>query len=225
MLELKIEKREEIGKPHKLRKAGFLPAVFYGKKEKAIPISISVRDFEKLYKKAGESTVVFLSGIGEPKESLIHDVDFDPVSGIPRHVDFYIIEKGTKVHVNVPLEFIGESQAVKGQGGNLVKVLHSIEIEVAPKDLPQHLDVQISGLIDFTSRVVAKDIKLPEGARLITKSDEVVALVAEAVEEKEEEVAAPDLSAIEVEKKGKKEEKEDEASGDKPAEAGKKEGK
>jgi large subunit ribosomal protein L25 len=204
MLELKIEKREDIGKPNKLRNEGVMPAVFYGKKEEATPISVSSRDFEKVYKEAGESTVITLTGVGEPKEVLVQDVDFHPVKNIPRHVDFYVLEKGAKVQVNVPLEFVGESSAVKG-GGNLVKALHDIEIKVAPKDLPKALEVDISGLVDFTTRVTAKDIKLPESAELITKEDEVVALVAEAVEEKEEEVAAPDLDSIEVEKKGKEE--------------------
>ena len=114
-------------------------------------------------------------------------------------------EKGAKVQVNVPLEFVGESPAVKG-GGNLVKALHDIEIKVAPKDLPKSLDVDITGLVDFTIRVLAKDIKLPESAELVTKEDEVVALVAEAVEEVIEEVVVPDLDSIEVEKKGKEEE-------------------
>ena len=205
MLELKIEKREDIGKPHKLREDGFLPAIFYGKKEEATPISVSAREFEKVYKEAGESTVITLTGLGEPKEVLVQSVDFHPVKNIPRHIDFYALEKGAKVQVNVPLEFVGESPAVKG-GGNLVKALHDIEIKVAPKDLPKSLDVDITGLVDFTIRVLAKDIKLPESAELVTKEDEVVALVAEAVEEVIEEVAAPDLDSIEVEKKGKEEE-------------------
>lgn len=205
MLELKAEKREEIGKPKKLREVGVLPAVFYSAKEESTPVSVSYRDFEKVYKQAGESTVITLSGIGKPKEVLIHDVDFDPVTSVPRHADFYVIEEGKKVQVKVPLEFTGEAPAVKELGGNLVKVLHDIEIEVPPKDLPQHLEVDISGLADFTSRVFVKDIKLPASAELITKEDEVVALVAEAVEEVIEEVAAPDLESIEVEEKGKKE--------------------
>jgi large subunit ribosomal protein L25 len=205
MLELKIIKREEIGKPNKLRAKGFLPAVFYGKKEIATPISVLASDFEKVYKKAGESTVITLTGVREPKEVLVHDVDFHPVKNIPRHIDFFVLEKGAKIEVDIPLEFIGESPAVKG-GGNLIKVLHDIEIRVIPKDLPQHIDVDISGLIDFSSRIIAKDIKLPKSAELITKEDEVVALVAEQIEEKEEEVVAPDLESIEVEKKGKKEE-------------------
>lgn len=211
MLELKIEKRKNIGKTQELRESGVLPAVFYGKKEKATPISLLASDFEKVYKVAGESTVIVLNGIGEPKEVLIQAVDFHPVTNLPRHIDFYVLEEGAKVHIKIPLEFIGESPAVKGLGGNLIKVLHDIEIKVAPKDLPKSLVVDISGLVDFTNKIFAKDIKLPKSAELITKEDEVVALVSEAVEEKEEEAVAPDLASIEVEKKGKEETEEGQA--------------
>lgn len=211
MLELKIEERKNIGKTQELRKSGVLPAVFYGKKEKATPVSLLASDFERVYKEAGESTVIVLRGVGEPKEVLIQDVDFHPVSDLPRHIDFYVLEKGAKVQVDIPLEFTGESPAVKGLGGNLVKVLHEIKIKVAPKDLPKSLEVDISGLIDFTNKILAKDIKLPGSAELITKEDEVVALVSEVVEEIEEEVIAPDLASIEVEKKGKEEVEESQA--------------
>jgi len=111
----------------------------------------------------------------------------------------------------VPLEFTGESRAIKELGGNLVKVLHNIEIKVSAKDLPQHIEVDISGLIDFTCKVMAKDIKLPKSAELVTKSDEVIALVAKVSEEKEEEIETPNLDSIEVEKKGKKEDDEKES--------------
>lgn len=211
MLELKIEKRKNIGKTQELRESGVLPAVFYGKKEKATPISLLASDFERVYKVAGESTVIVLNGVGEPKEVLIQAVDFHPVTNLPRHIDFYVLEEGAKVHIKIPLEFIGESPAVKGLGGNLIKVLHDIEIKVAPKDLPKSLVVDISGLVDFTNKIFAKDIKLPKSAELITKEDEVVALVSEAVEEKEEKAVAPDLASIEVEKKGKEEKEEGQA--------------
>ena len=91
MLELKIKKREVSENLKKLRKNGILPAVFYGKKEKAEPISLQARDFKKIWKKAGETTVITLSGVGDSKEALIHSIDFDPVSDIPLHIDFYII--------------------------------------------------------------------------------------------------------------------------------------
>ena len=160
-----------------------------------------------MLKEAGESTVVVLSGIGNTKEALIHDVDVDPITGEPRHADFYIIEKGKAVVVRVPLEFEGSAPAIKELGGTLVKTLHEIEIEALPANLPHNIVVDISSLIDFDSQILAQDIKLPDGVTLVTALTEVVALASEAKEEEEEteETATPDLESIEVEKKGKEE--------------------
>jgi len=205
MLTLTIEKRDKIGKASKRRARGMMPAVFYGRKETSTPISVVERDFEKVWKEAGESSVIALTGAGEDKEALIQDVDFHPVSGRPRHADFYIIEKGKKVTVKVPLDFVGEAPAVKTLGGTIVKVIHELEIEVLPKDLPQSIEVDISKLEDFESRILVSDLKLPEGAVALLPTDEVVALATEVVEEEEPVEEAPDLSEIEVEKKGKQE--------------------
>ncbi len=179
-----------------------MPAVFYGKKEKSTPISITKSKFKKIWKEAGESSVIELSGKGIEAEALIQDVDFDPVTDEPRHADFYVFEKGKKISINAPLEFVGVSPAVKDLGGTLVKVMYELEIEAMPKDLPHSINVDISSLVNFDSIISAKDIKLPEGVFLITKPDEVIASVYEAKEEVEE--AAPvDLASIEVQKKGK----------------------
>jgi large subunit ribosomal protein L25 len=216
MATLQIRKREKTGKQvKKLRKDGELPAVLYGPKEKAVSISMALSDFLRVFKNAGESTVISLVGLDDEKEALVQDVDVDPVSGIPRHVDFYAIEKGKKVTVDVPLEFIGVSSAVKELGGSLVKVLHEIEVEAMPKDLPHSIEVNIEPLKDFESQVLAKELVLPAGVTLMTGPEEVVALVSEAVEEPEEPVATPDLESIEVEKKGK--ESEEESSGEEQA--------
>ena len=182
-------------------------AVLYGHKEVSTPISVSLMDFKKVWKEAGESSVISLSGVGEEKEALIHDVDFEPITGEPRHADFYIIEKGRKVQVKVPLNFIGIAPAVKEMGGILVKVIHEVEVEAIPKDLPHEIEVNISKLENFESKIEVKDITVPTGVKIVAKPDEVVALVSEAKEE-ELEVApeAVDLSAIEVEKRGKEEE-------------------
>ena len=209
MFKLKVQKRDLKESVKALRQASQVPAVFYGPKEPSTPIKMSLVDFKKAWKTAGESTVVSLEGNGIDAEVLIHDVDLDPVTDVPIHVDFYAIEKGKKLSVDVPLEFTGVSPAVKDLGAVLVKVLHDIEIEALPKDLPHKLEVDISGLLNFDSVITAMDIKLPEGVTLKVKPEEVVASVYEPKEEVAE--AAPvDLTAIEVEKKGK-EAKEGEA--------------
>ena len=202
MFKLKVEKRDLKESLDALRKSGKLPGVFYGPKDPSTPIKMSLADFKKAWKTAGESTVVSLEGPGIDADVLIHDVDLHPVTDVASHVDFYAIEKGKKLSVDVPLEFIGVSPAVKDLGAVLVKVVHDVEIEALPKDLPHKLEVDISTLLNFDSVITAKEIKLPAGVTLKVKPEEVVASVYEPKEEVVE--ATPiDLSAIEVEKKGK----------------------
>ncbi|MDP1625172.1 MAG: 50S ribosomal protein L25 [bacterium] len=213
---LNVEKRDINADLAALRKSGRMPAVFYGKKEASTPISIAVNDFIKAYKAAGESTVVILNGEGIEVESLIHDLDLHPVTSKPMHADFYVFEKGKTLKVGVPLDFVGVAPAVKDLGGTLVKVLHDLEVEALPKDLPHKIEVDITSLVDFKSVVTAKDVKLPHGVTLATGAEEIVASVYEPKDEPEEPVAPIDLSAIEVEKKGKeaKEGAEGEAAAD-----------
>lgn len=208
MLKLTIAKRE--GKAGSTRSSGSIPAVFYGPKAPSTSISVKGPEFLKVWRQAGESSIVTLTGLGgEDQDALIHDVVRDPVTEQVRHIDFYVIEKGKKVQVAVPLEFTGESAAVKTLGGNLIKVVHDLEIEALPKDLPHAIEVDISVLVDFDSQIKVKDIKLPTGVTAILDEDEVVALVAAAKEEVEEAPAVIDMAAIEIsEKKGKKEEEE-----------------
>lgn len=213
---LKVEKRDLKDDVAALRLAGKVPAVFYGKKEASTPISIATVDFIKAYKQAGESTVVILKGEGIEVESLIHDMDLHPVTGKPFHVDFYVFEKGKKIKVDVPLEFVGTSPAVKELGGTLIKVLHTVEIEALPKDLPHSIEVNIASLVDFKSVITAKEIALPSGVELAISADDIVASISEPKEEVEEVAAPIDLSTIEVAKKGKeaKEGAGEEAEGD-----------
>lgn len=208
MIKLKAELRDKSVKADEVRKSGKIPAVFYGKKEASTPIAINSVDFIKVWKEAGESSVITLETSEGPVESLIHDIDFDPLSGNPRHADFYVFEKGHKVKVEVPIEFEGISPAIKDLGGTLVKVIHALKIEAMPKDLPHNLVADISGLTEFNSQILAKDIPLPNGVELMENPEEVVALVAAPREEKEEETAPIDLSEIEVEEKGKKDTEE-----------------
>jgi large subunit ribosomal protein L25 len=201
MITLEVQKRDLKQSLGEIRKAGKIPAVFYGKKEVSTPVQLSQAIFEKTLKDAGESTILHLKGDDIDVDVLIHDVDLDPVTDKPRHADFYAIEKGKKLEVKIPLEFIGVAPAVKELSGILVKVMHEVEIEALPKDLPHTLPVDITKLVAFDSVITAGDLVLPEGVVLKVKPEEVVASV---YEPKEEVEAAPvDLSAIEVVKKGK----------------------
>lgn len=183
-----------------------IPAVFYGAKTPSTPIEISVNEFKKVWREAGETATVKLSVDGSNVDVLISEVQLDPIKNTPTHVDFLVVDMNKKISVAVPIEFIGVSPAVKAGLGVLVKVLYEVEVEALPKDLPQKLEVDIAPLVDLDSSLKASDIKLPSGVSLITKDTEILAAVAPHKEEKEAEPV--DLSKIEVEKKGKKEEEE-----------------
>jgi large subunit ribosomal protein L25 len=206
MLALKAKIRDVKEDLEALRKGGELPAVFYGAGKESTSISIPIVEFKKVWQKAGESSTVKISTPGGEVDTLIHEVQVDPVTDEPIHVDFLVIDMNKKIEVKVSLEFTGISEAVKSGLGTLVKVLHEVEIEALPKDLPHNLAVDISKLENLNSQILVSDIELPAGVVMITKGSEVVASIAEQKEEKEEVVAPVDLSEIEVEKKGKKEE-------------------
>jgi large subunit ribosomal protein L25 len=199
---LNVAKREETGKKlDKLRGSGVLPAVVYGPKHEAMSISLNAKEFEKVFREAGESSVLVLSGIGEDAEVLVQDVAYDPVKGLVQHVDFYAIEKGKEVTVNIPLEFVGEAPAIK-LGGSLTKALHEIEVTCKPSALPHEIVVDVSSLATFDDHIRVKDLDVPAGVKVENDPEETVAVVTEAKEEPVEPVAI-DMSAIEVEQKGK----------------------
>ena len=206
MFTIKASKRDLDIKLSILRKSGKIPAVFYGAGQDTTSITISNVEFKKVWREAGESSAVKIQTEGGEVDVLIHEVQVDPVTDEPIHVDFLAIDMKKKIRVKVPLEFEGVSLAVKGGLGNLVKVLHEIEVEALPADLPHNLLADISKLETVEDNIFVSDIKLPVGVVAITPLTDVVASIVLQVEEKEEVVAPVDLSAIEVEKKGKKEE-------------------
>jgi large subunit ribosomal protein L25 len=204
MLTLNATLRELTGKHAgaALLKEGLMPAVVYGPKQESISISLPILPFKKILRDGGESSVITLVGLGKDMQVLIHDVDVDPVTSVPRHTDLYAIEKGAKVEVAVPLSFIGESAAVKA-GANLVKVMHELEIEADPSNLPHEIEVDISKLASEGDQIHVSDIKLPQGVTAKVEGEEVVALIQAVAIESEEESAGPDMDSIEVEAKGK----------------------
>lgn len=182
-----------------------MPATVYGPKQEAISVSIPLHEFEALLRNEGESTLIELSGLDKAIKVLIHEVDRDPVTSVPRHADFYAVEKGAKVQVAIPLSFVNESPAVK-LGANIVKVLHEVEVEADPANLPHEIEVDLEKLAENGDQIHVSDLKAPAGVTIITDGEETVALAQVQEDEPEEDTAAPDMDAIEVEKKGKDEE-------------------
>jgi len=203
MITLNAEPRDVKVNPKMIRRDAKIPAVFYGPGHPSTPITIDKMEFSKTLKAAGESTVITLKTPQAALEVLIHDVELHPVIGDPIHVDFYVVAKGHKVQVNVPVEFIGVAPAEK-LGGIVVKVVHELHVEALPAKLPAHLTVDLSKLTELTSHITVADIVLEKDVRITAPADEIIASVTLPKEEKE--APALDMSAIEVQKKGKKEE-------------------
>jgi large subunit ribosomal protein L25 len=207
MLKLTAAERNIFGKKlATARLAGQLPVIMYGDKKAAQPLLVSLKEFKKVLAEAGESSLVTIEVGEKSTDVLIHEVVFNPVSDDPIHADFYIVDKTKKVEIDVPLHFEGVSPAVKDLGGILLKVLHELKVEVLPTDIPHNIVVDISTLVALDSQILVKDLPVSPKIEVKNAPEEVVAAISVAKEEPVEEVAPVDLSAIEVEKKGKKEE-------------------
>jgi len=206
-----------------LRRQGILPAVVYSRNQSQ-SISLSLKDFERVYQQAGESTLVYLKLGDQALPVIIHDIARDPVSDGFIHADFYQVDLKKKTTAEVHLVFSGESEAVKGLGGILVKNLNSLEVEALPQDLPHELSVDISGLRGFDDQILVKDVALPAGVEVLNNSEEIIILVQEPIsqEELDKQLAGePGVEPSAVEVIGQEEEPAEGATGeeDKPTEA------
>ncbi|HEX5430265.1 MAG TPA: 50S ribosomal protein L25/general stress protein Ctc [Patescibacteria group bacterium] len=161
----------------KLRKTGKLPGVLYGHNLSNAEIEIDEREFLKVFRAAGESTLVKLTYEGKTQPVLIQEVQRHFLHGQPIHVDFYAVNMTEKLKANIPLHFVGESQAVKALGGTLVKNLSEIEVECLPGDLPHEFEVDISALNTFEDDIHVSDLKVSDKVEVLTPGDEVVATV------------------------------------------------
>lgn len=208
MPEISAKQRTEIGRRvNALRKDGFLPAVLYGPGVESTPLSVSARDFERALQEAGETSLVTLRVEGGPAYNvLIHEVAKDPLTLKPIHADFYAVRMDKPIEAKVPLEFTGESPAMKNESGILVKVLHELEVKALPKDLPHQINVDISRLVKFEDRILVKDLVLPVGVAAHIPAEEVVALVEPPRSEEElEELVKAEAAAPAVEVKTERE--------------------
>jgi large subunit ribosomal protein L25 len=177
-LQLNAEKRDaKSEKPNKLRESGMLPAVVYNSGKPALSLKLKASEFGKVFTQAGETDLIELSIAGEASEKvLIHSVDRN-MKDQPIHVDFYRVSMDKLVQVAVPLNFVGESKAVKELGGSLSKAVDHVEIECLPGDLIHGFDVDLSLLTAIGDHITMADLKVPQGVKLLANSDDMIASV------------------------------------------------
>jgi large subunit ribosomal protein L25 len=179
-MKLVVSERGEAGKDlGKLRASGTIPAVQYGHKKAAVNLSVKEIDFKKVFKAAGESTLVELVTDDKKKgiNVLIHDVQVDPLSGRFTHVDFYQVNMDEEIETDVALEFVGEAPAVKALGGVLIRNLDEVKVKCLPKDLPHSFIIDLAQLVDFDSQIKVSDIKLGAGVEMLETLEAIVATV------------------------------------------------
>lgn len=211
MIILKAKIRKEVGRKVKnLRKKGVLPAVLYGPKIKNQPLEINLKEFEKIYKEAGENTLVSLE-LQDAKEKylvLIHNPVNDSLTGSYIHVDLYQPSLEDKIEADIPVVLTGESLAVKDLGGTLIKNISEIKIKALPQSLPKEIVIDISSLKTFEDHILVKDLKFAESVEILRGVEEIVVSVAQP-QKVEEELSKPIEEKVEEVKVVEKEKKEE----------------
>lgn len=162
-----------------LRAKGNIAAVIYGHGKPATSLWVERIPFEKLYAEAGESSIIHITVDGKSHNALIQDVDFDPLSHRAVHIDFLQVKMNEVIEVTVPVEFVGESAAVRQLGGTLIKTLEEVEVSCLPKDLPHALEINLEKLATFEDHLSVADIVIPQDVKILTNPETVIATVEE----------------------------------------------
>lgn len=199
---LDAQKRTVMGRKVKsLRNEGFLPGNIFGKKVKSQAITVKLSDFLSVYKEVGETGLISLSlknGKTEEKAVLVSNVQTDPVTDTPLHVDFHQVDLKEKVTAEVQVEITGESPAEKQGIGTVVQYINEVEVEALPTDLPEEFIVDVSALTDVDAAVFVKDLKIDKiKVKILTEADSIIVKVEPP--QKEEEVTPPPAEEAPVE--------------------------
>jgi large subunit ribosomal protein L25 len=208
---IKAKQREGRGKndARRARREGMVPITVYGGGAETVAAVAPLSELAAILRsEAGRNTIftIEVDGFGEV-EVMFHDRQIDPVKGRLIHADLTRLVKGQKIEVTVPLHLVGEPFGVKEKQGVLEQIVREIEIRCEPREIPDSLDVDVSGL-DVHDTLHVSDIKVSEAIEILTDQELVIATVGIV---KEEEAPAPAIEGEEpvepeVIGKGKKEE-------------------
>lgn len=196
---LQGQKRELVGRKVKnLRAKGVVPATVYGKKISSENIAINASEFLKLYASTGETGLIELTVGSQMSPVLVHTVQKHAVTGELLHVEFYHVDLKEKVHTKVPVVFIGEAAAVSEKKGVLLTLSTEVEVEALPAELPEKIEVDVTGLAEVDQELKVGDLKVPSGITILTDSEVIVVKVSELVSKAAEEQAAAEDAAAET---------------------------
>ena len=214
-MEIIAKKRSTIGKKVRiLREEQLVPAAVFGKGKQSTPISLAASLAEKLLKSTGESTLldIAIEGENEPRKALISEIQRNAVTGKLQHINFHEVSLKDKITANVPIEFVGQSPAVKSGEGILITLIDEIEVECLPANLPSHFEVDISNLNKVGEFITVEALKYDKDRITIEPDKNELLIKVDYAEQLEEEVAA---SVEEIEVTGEKPKEEGEETEEK----------
>ncbi|MEN6492221.1 MAG: 50S ribosomal protein L25 [Rectinema sp.] len=197
-IELKVSPREKLtkGELNKARKSGRVPAQLYGKEIAPMSIFLERDDFVNVARRVTESMIIDLNLEGKKYAALMKEIQKENISGEILHIDFNLIERGRRIRVKVPLHLVGSAKGVR-EGGILEHAIHDIEVECEPDALPEKIEIDISGL-EVNHALHLRDVAIPEGVKLLTNPETVIAIIKFARAEVEQ-PAQPEVAEAEGE--------------------------
>ena len=188
-MEIKATKRSVLGKKSKLvRLDKKLPAALYGKGIKTVPLEVDYIAFKKIYKEAGQSTLIDLAVEGEkPVKVLVHEAQQDPVTSQYIHASFFQIDLKKDITATIPLVLVnGEKCPAVVEGGLLVQPVNEIEIRCKPLELPHEIEIDVSEA-KIGDTISVGELKLPKGVRLVREEEKTLTALSAIMPEEEEE--------------------------------------
>ncbi len=198
---LTAQRRADSGKgaARKLRSSGFVPAVVYGHGRETQSLAVAQTELDKVLPRLARGSTVFdLTVDGHTVQALIREIQRHPTKKTLTHLDFYEIHAGEAITLDVPLTLVGSPEGVRNAGGVLEQFLRALEIEVLPRDIPEHIEVDVTNL-GIGDSLHVSDISVPNAEVLSDPNTTICTVVPPRVEEEpvpelaEEEAAEPEL--------------------------------
>jgi large subunit ribosomal protein L25 len=194
--QIAVDARDVTGKRTKrLRSAGIVPGVLFGKKAGSVAVQLDAKAFEALYREAGRTTIVkvVVDG-GSPTNAVIKNVQRNPLTGRAIHVDFFAPDMTQEMTAEIQVVYTGTAPGVEASGGFLLTSLDRLRVRALPNDLPHEISVDVSSLVDLEAAIHVSDLQVPGAVTVLSDPDEIVARVLPPRVEEEPEVVPEELA-------------------------------
>lgn len=188
---LNVARRETLGKKVKaMRRAGTVPANIYGRHVDSVAVQVQFDDLRNILRHHNKNDILYLQVDGQERPTFMRDVQRNPVTDRILHVDFLQISLTERVRMEVPIHIVGKAPAVETYGGILTHPSTTVMVEALPLNIPNMLEIDVSGLTEIGQTLHASDLTPPEGVTIISQEQTLVRVDLPAAERAEEVEAA-----------------------------------